>query len=504
MKKRYFFIALAIIALTVSGILVINKESYADKSYQSDLCPTQLHVTFGNKEDSFINSEKNKITIPSLIYHDANNNRIFAGDLRYLYYYKYYDDQHNVYYDANCEDTYMFNNSRKQSILMGYLINTVDFSSFEGENDYYKQILILWAMDRLAGFDDDINYIYSNGDVYEAPVDSTYDDKYNSFGFKNEWKYVNNLSAGDKKLLKTSFVGEKMLQYLHTWDEYVSWYLNDASVELDAINLDDISYHVTNDYVETGLIIPTSTGKIYSDKFSGYTVNVQSPMVVVDKNGKEKNEFKSGEGFRVRVPISEIIGNSLDYSINISANFSFPTVTIYNSRGVACRYEFPSQQVQALYQQLSTSAYISTCNSIETLNDTLLFQFSQRIGTLNVKVIDSSTGNNLSKAEVTVYDLKGNEVYKYETTDKELNITLPVGEYIVKQTVTPPNYEAQTIQMRVDVTEEGIANAVLENAPLVNVPNTAMTTGVYVIIGGLLAIAGGMIVGITFKKRKSI
>ena len=46
MKKRYFFIALAIIALTVSGILVINKESYADKSYQSDLCPTQLHVTF--------------------------------------------------------------------------------------------------------------------------------------------------------------------------------------------------------------------------------------------------------------------------------------------------------------------------------------------------------------------------------------------------------------------------------------------------------------------------
>ena len=58
--------------------------------------------------------------------------------------------------------------------------------------------------------------------------------------------------------------------------------------------------------------------------------------------------------------------------------------------------------------------------------------------------------------------------------------------------------------MRVDVTEESIANAVLENAPLVDVPNTAMTTGVYVIIGGLLAIAGGMIVGITFKKRKSI
>ena len=415
-----------------------------------------LQVTFENKEDAFIRGNGNKITMPSSIYHDRNNNRIYAGNLRYLYYYKYYENQHTVYYDSDCEDTYIFKNSEKNSILMGYLIDTVDFSSFKGKNKYYKQILILWAMDRLAGFDDDMNYIYRNGNVSEAPVDSIYEDKYINNGFKTEWKYVNNLSAGDKKLLKTSFVGEKMLQYLHTWDEYVSWYLNDASVELDAINLDDISYHVTNDYVETGLIIPTSTGKIYSDKFSGYTVNVQSPMAVVDKNGKEKNEFKSGEGFRVRVPISKIIGNSLDYSINISANFSFPAVTIYNSRGVACRYEFPSQQVQALYQQLSTSAYISTCNSIETLNDTLLFQFSQKIGTLNVKVIDSSTGNNLSRAEVTIYDLKGNEVYKYETTDKELNITLPVGEYIVKQTITPPNYEAQTIQMRVDVTEDGL------------------------------------------------
>ena len=119
-----------------------------------------------------------------------------------------------------------------------------------------------------------------------------------------------------------------------------------------------------------------------------------------------------------------------------------------------------------------------------------------------MQVIDSSTGNNLSRAEVTIYDLKGNEVYKYETTDSELNITLPVGEYIVKQTVTPPNYEAQTIQMRVDVTEDGTVNAVLENAPLIDVPDTAMNSIIFVIIGGLIVIAGGLLLFTNLRKRK--
>ena len=143
------------------------------------------------------------------------------------------------------------------------------------------------------------------------------------------------------------------------------------------------------------------------------------------------------------------------------------------------------------------------CAVEKTLNTDLSLEFTQRVGNLNVKVIDSSTGNNLSKAEVTVYDLKGNEVYKYETTDKELNITLPVGEYIVKQTVTPPNYEAQTIQMRVDVTEDGTANAVLENAPLIDVPDTAMNSVIFIVIGGLVVVAGCILLFTNLRKKES-
>ena len=516
MKKRYFFIALAIIALTVSGILVINKESYADKSYQSDLCPTQLHVTFGNTEDSFINSEKNKITIPSLIYHDANNNRIFAGDLRYLYYYKYYDDQHNVYYDANCEDTYMFNNSRKQSILMGYLINTVDFSSFEGENDYYKQILILWAMDRLAGFDDDKNYYVigddDNFEFVELPKDNSYEDKYyiedvsDEYGQATQytWKYINNLSAGDKEMIKNSDVGDQMLDYLETWDKYVDWYYNsqgNLNVELNNISQSDISYHVTNDYIETQLIRPNSVGKAYEDQLKSYTVKVSSPLVVVDSNGTEQTKFSAGQGFKVRIPISEIENNNIDYSIEINADYEFQTTMIYNGHNLE-RIELSDEERLYFYAFTAFIGAQKGCSSTETAHDSITLNFSQKIGDLNVKVIDASTGNNLSKAEVTIYDLKGNEVYKYETTDKELNITLPVGEYIVKQTVTPPNYEAQTVQMRVDVTESGEAHAVLENAPLVNVPDTAMNSVIFIVIGGLIVIAGGILLFTNLRKKK--
>ena len=82
-------------------------------------------------------------------------------------------------------------------------------------------------------------------------------------------------------------------------------------------------------------------------------------------------------------------------------------------------------------------------------------------------------GNNLSKAEVTIYDSLGNEVYRYETTEDILHITLPIGNYVVRQTVTPPNYEA-----------------------------TVIDTTIFVVIGGLVFIAGGIVLVTNLRKKK--
>lgn len=192
--------------------------------------------------------------------------------------------------------------------------------------------------------------------------------------------------------------------------------------------------------------------------------------------------------------------NNINFSVKVSASFELPQAISYSKLD-------ERNELNNYYDYLSNiflDAYVpSNCISYETVTVEKNFEITQKVGGLNVKVIDSSTGNNLSRAEVTTYDLKGNEVYQYETTDKELNITLPVGEYIVKQTVTPPNYEAQTIQMRVDVTEDGTANAVLENAPFVDVPDTAMNSVIFIIIGGLIVIAGGLLLFTNLRKKES-
>ncbi len=517
-KRKNIIIGFAIFAIIISGILMINKSSYAYLPIGGDSCARELRMLTGDKEEVYVKDANNRIDLPyGRFYTDVipessflSSYRMFVGNAHIFdkYYENYYGDEHFSYRSPD-----YFRKSYLSSYLMNYLVNDTYFSDDENEDDYYKQLLVLWAIDRVAGFSDDINYIYDYDvdDIVEAPVDTQYDDKYeiDRYDYDEDdyhtyyyWKYANNLSAGDKKLLKKSKYGDKMLEYLDTWEDYVTWYVDqNRKVELDPLTQSDISYRVTNEYVETGLITPTSTGKVYSDKFSGYTVDVESPMVVVNKNGEEETSFDAGESFRVRIPISEIENKTLDYSIHINGEFEFDALQLYTGLEPT-RYEEPSAGRMWLYDYLEYSAVTRNCKIIQTLDADLNLEFSQRIGNLNVKVIDSSTGNNLSRAEVTIYDLKGNEVYKYETTDSELNITLPVGEYIVKQTVTPPNYEAQTIQMRVDVTEDGTVNAVLENAPLIDVPDTAMNSIIFVIIGGLIVIAGGLLLFTNLRKRK--
>ena len=513
MRKQYGIIVVAIIMLMISGVLLINKSSYAEP-YVEDFCADRIYFITSNEEEVYAKNDYNRIDLPSnRFYTDVmdlssseNDYRLFVAT-NYLFNKYVYpnDDGSNGYTDYDISSARL-DRTNRYSFLMNYLINDTHFSNDKDEDDYYKQLLVLWALDRLAGFEDDKNY---NWDLEELPKDTTYDEKYNirqydhSYGSHASytWEYVNNLSAGDKELLISGEYGDKMLAYLDTWEDYVDWYLDGANVELDSITQNDISYHVTNDYIETNLITPTSTGKVYSNKFGGYTVDVESPMVVVNKDGEEQTEFNVGESFRVRIPISEIENQTLNYSIQVEGYFDFDALQLYTGLEPR-RYEMPSDERMRLYDQLQYTAVTRNCKTIETLDDTISLEFTQRVGNLDVRVIDASTGDNLSSAEVAIYDSKSNEVYRYETTDNILHLTLPVGDYVIKQTVTPPNYEPTTIQMRVSVLANDTTEAVLENVPLVNVPDTAMNATVFIIIGGLIVAAGGIVLVANLRKKK--
>ena len=513
-KRKNIVIVIAIVLFLAAGLLVINKPSYSAQPLENT-CAENIMLVAAN-EEIYLEGKNNKIILPygrnfanlperpialeeDNISLSPKNYRFFSMDgYRLFTHEKNYNGIVQYWMLENVVSTRTNNNS----IILSYLINDTKFSDDENEDDYYQQLLVLWAMDRLAGFEDERNYIYDYPDIVEAPVDNNYYEKYKNYSQHdvNDWKYQNNLSVGDKKLIKESKYGDKMLSYLDTWEDYVNWYLDGQNVELDSLTQEDISYYVTNDYVETKLITPKSTGKVYSDKFASYTVEVSSPMTVLDSNGNEKKEFKAGEGFKVRIPISEIKDKTINYSIKVKSNFDFEELLIY-SLPTQVRYEMPSDSQVYLYQLLSTSAVTRNCSTTKTLKDDIELNFTQKVGDLNVKVIDTSTGNNLSKATVQIEDEKGNIVYRYETTEKDFNVTLPIGNYLVKQTVTPPNYEAITIQMRVSVEENGESSVVLENAPLVNVPDTNMTSYMP-LVGFITLIIGILILGIIIRTKK--
>ena len=128
-------------------------------------------------------------------------------------------------------------------------------------------------------------------------------------------------------------------------------------------------------------------------------------------------------------------------------------------------------------------------------------EFKQEVGTINLKVIDANTNKNLAGAEVAIFDENGNEVYRYKTKQSELNITLPVGTYTIKQIVTPPNYQARETTITLDVTKDQKAVAVLENVQLISVPDTLKTTTTITITGIIIILLGTIIIIYTKKMK---
>ena len=55
--------------------------------------------------------------------------------------------------------------------------------------------------------------------------------------------------------------------------------------------------------------------------------------------------------------------------------------------------------------------------------------YTEQVGNLTIKVIDAATKENLSNAEIAIYDSLGNIVYRISTTNSEINVTLPIGDY---------------------------------------------------------------------------
>ena len=324
------------------------------------------------------------------------------------------------------------------------------FSDNKEENSYYSQLFFWWV---------------------------------NDIDFQS-----NNLTEEEKELIKNSPNGKKIAEY----ERYSNWWNSDdySTPVLDDINTDNITYYVTDDYIETSLIIPDCT-KDYSYIFTDY--QVVSPMIVTDEYGNLKTEFQRGEGFKLRVPLSEVKNGTMNFQAKIIGNSTFDIWASY-------AYSKSGKTTKVIQPVVMINCGES---STETNLETIELNYTEQVGNLNIKVIDAETKENLANAEITIYDSLGNIVYRISTTNSEINVTLPVGNYTVKQTVTPENYQPVVIQKRVSVTENETTKAVLENIQLIEVPNLGQRVkGILTMIGGIAVIIGGLIIGLNLRKNK--
>lgn len=210
--RKYVLIAVVVIMFALSSVLLVQKPSYAD-SLSDNLCLDIIQISIGNYEEVYAEDDDNRIDLPpgrlylelSPMSSSTNDYRLF-GATEFLFkktVYKTYTDYHF--------DDFTLNATNQYSYLMNYLINDTHFSDDRDEDDYYKQLLVLWVLDRLRGLEDNKNYDFDS----ELPKDNSYQDKYEIRnhgvnGIEYVWKYANNLSAGDKELLMQGKYGDNI------------------------------------------------------------------------------------------------------------------------------------------------------------------------------------------------------------------------------------------------------------------------------------------------------
>ena len=432
MKKKYGVMIVSILILIVSLTLIINKPSYATLVPETNYCPEQITINNGGNQEILpgISLPLLSVTLPT---GEPLDNTVLTFSRK--------DTPFGVGVVANKE--------------YEGTIQIPVFSKNLNENRYYTQLFLWW-----------MNDINLQGDI--------------------------NLSKEEKEVIASSENGKIVAEKI---DEYERYWASDYDTPpiLENIDMSNITYHVTNDYIETSLIIPESTNN-YSFFFTDYIVETTAPVIAVDENGNEQTKFLRGEGFKLRIPISEINNNQINFTATVTGQATFSSWATY----------LPSDTTT--YGIGTSSTYLINCGHEQVIGsfEPLKISNSVEVGTVNIKVVDAETKEDLSDAEVVIIDSKGNEIYRYRTTSDTLTVTLPIGDYTIRQTVTPPNYEAKTIEQRVSVTANATNEVVLENIQLVTVPDTLKTTTTITILGTIIILLGaGIILYVKRNKTKN-
>ncbi len=465
-KERIVFLSIFIIVISIT--LSATKNVSANNI---SACPDTINVEKSQDTISLIKTENTTITLPKWItVKDANNKTIDTMTIQ--------PTRQETINNASYGDPEFWTYSN-------FLDSIPTFSEDKIENQYYTQLAFWWLQDINRNYEDNYNYNIITGKI--EPIESSENEKYDDSG---RYKFDNNLSALEKKTIKESPEGQKVEEFINIYKEILQNPSQQPS--LKPIDMNSITYSVTDEYIETSLIKPEVEEK-YTIFFQEYEVNVNEPIIIVDEKGNQKQQFSASEGFKLRVPLSSM-NNKIDINVEIRDKEKLNKWLLYSEK---------QQSITKGAIGLNNIAIKCGENGSVQNFPSLQINYTLQTGNLNINVIDTETKEKLSNATISIFDSLGNMVYQTTTTNKEINVTLPVGEYTVKQTVTPENYQSVTIEKKVTVIENQESEAVLENIKLVEVPDLGQRVkGILTMIGGIAVIIGGLIIGLNLRKNK--
>lgn len=113
---------------------------------------------------------------------------------------------------------------------------------------------------------------------------------------------------------------------------------------------------------------------------------------------------------------------------------------------------------------------------------------------VNIIKVDQSTGQPLAGAVIVVKDANGKEAARFtSTTDPYVLTGLEDGTYTVEEISAPSGYQKSNEIYSFTLDAEHVSHQItIENAPVVDVPNTGVASSILLVILGLGIIGGGI------------
>ena len=347
------------------------------------------------------------------------------------------------------------------------ILNTVS-SDEQGTLIYYiNQIIVWWYLDIVNGYSSGPNDV--GRDVpYDEPA---------------AHQYENNLTVAEK----TAIINDS------TYSSYINQVLTNAmsyepgttTPALNDIDTSTITYTMTDEYIETSPITVTSNA---GNNFVNYTVNTSNNNIeILNESGVSQTTFSPNERFKLRIPVSEVDDYKINFQVNISGNFSVHNAYFYVDS------VSPSEYQRALLGQIIE----------DTTSESVSLSYEIPTGKVIISKQNSETGEGVSGAVLSITDKSGKEVYRYETTGADVELTLPVGTYTITELTVPEGYSAEVTTKTFEITEGNITEVVITNTPNIEVPDTSSNSLLIYGIGSLIIIAGIVLIVVAKKPNNA-